>query len=159
PACANKTYGPLPVVPNQHTGSARGRGGPGGREATSARSLRMIKSFVVLVLALAVGAWGYLFHEFIGGGRVSLVKYKFGISVSPVVMVGRDGWLFAPGSPGDIDDYRGVARPDKKQLGRLREVLTQRNDFVRSLGGRFVYVIGPMGETLYNEFLPPQYRQ
>jgi hypothetical protein len=142
--------------------AARRLRGFAGAAATSLVCLVMNKSLawgVVLVLALAVGAWVYLFHDFIEGDRVSWVKYKFGISVSPVVMVGRDGWLFAPGSPGDIDDYRGVARPDKKQLGRLREVLTQRNDFVRSLGGRFVYVIGPMGETLYNEFLPPQYRQ
>src|SRR5262249_52669692 len=112
------------------------------------------------MVPLAVGVWAFLFHDFLEGDREAWVKYKFGISVSPVTMVGPDGWLFAPpGGADGIDEYRGVAKPDKKQLGRLREVLTQRNDFVRSLGGRFEFVIGPMGETLYNEYLPPQYRQ
>lgn len=114
---------------------------------------------MVLASALAVGAWVHLFCDFTEGDRTNWVKYKLGISVSPIVIVGRDGWLFGSGGQSEMDDYRGVAKVGKKEIGRLRDVLTQRNDFVRSLGGRFVDVICPIGETVYNEFLPPEYQQ
>src|SRR5262249_44573623 len=104
------------------------------------------------MVPVLIGVWAFLFLDFIEGDRDAWVKYKFGISVSPVTMVGKDGWLFAGGGgQAEIDEYRGVAKPDKQKLVRLREVLTERNDYVRSTGARFAFVIGPRGETLYNE--------
>jgi hypothetical protein len=109
---------------------------------------------------MVIGVWASLFHDYIAGDRSAWVKYKLGISVAPQVMVGRDGWLFSgAGGQKEIDDYRGVAKLETKEISRFREVLTQRDAFVRSLGGRFVYVICPMGETLYNEFMPPKYQK
>ncbi len=113
-----------------------------------------------LLGSVALSVWAFLFHDYTAGDRAAWVKYKLGVSVAPQVLVGKDGWLFSgAGGQKEIDDYRGMAKLEPKEINRFREVLTQRHAFVKSLGGRFVYVICPMGETLYNEFMPAKYRQ
>src|SRR5262245_61442871 len=87
---------------------------------------------VVAIAVLCVLGWVYFFHDYISGERMNWVKYKLGISVSPVVMVGKDGWLFAPGSQEDIDDYRGLANPGDK-ITRFQKVQKERNEAVKSL--------------------------
>ena len=115
-------------------------------------------SGVLVAFVLITAAWIYLFHDYISGNRWGWVKYKLGTFDSASVILGKEGLLFTKGSQDDIDDYRGLANPGNK-LDRLKEVLTKRNDLVRSLGGRFLDVIPPISETTYNEFLPREYRK
>ena len=119
---------------------------------------RHLLSGLIGAVVLAIFAWAYLFHDYISGNRWAWVQYKFGTLDSPTVILGKDGWLFTKGTQDDIDDYQGLANPGNK-VSRLRDVLTQRKDIVRSLGGRFLYVIAPISETIYNEFLPKRYQQ
>lgn len=120
--------------------------------------MRRLLSGLIVALLLGVLAWVYLFHDYISGNRWAWVRYRLGTLDSPTVILGKDGWLFTKGSQDDIDDYRGLANPGNK-VSRLRDVLAERNDVVRSLGGRFLYVIAPISETIYNEFLPVRYQQ
>ena len=113
---------------------------------------------MVVLAVLILGVWAYLFHGYISGSRWAWVKYKWGTLDSPSVILGKDGWLFTRGGPDDIDDYRGLATRGNRVI-RLREVLTKRNEAVRSLGGRFLDVIPPISETVYNELLPRDYQK
>lgn len=119
---------------------------------------RRLLSGLIAALLLGVLAWVYLFHDYISGNRWAWVRYRLRTLDSPTVILGKDGWLFTKGSQDDVDDYRGLANPGNK-VSRLRDVLTERKDVVRSLGGRFLYVIAPISETIYNEFLPESYQQ
>jgi alginate O-acetyltransferase complex protein AlgJ len=115
-------------------------------------------SGVVVAVALITMAWIYLFHDYISGNRWGWMKYKLGTFDSATVILGKKGLLFTKGSQDDIDDYRGLANPGNK-VDRFRELFTKRNDVVRSLGGRFLYIIPPISETIYNEFLPRGYQK
>jgi len=95
---------------------------------------------VVVIVAVIIGIWAYLFHGYISGSRWAWVKYKWGTLDSPSVILAKDGWLFTRGGPDDIDDYRGLATRGNRVI-RLREVLTKRNEAVRSLGGTFLDVL------------------
>src|SRR5438874_2767111 len=113
---------------------------------------------VVVIAVLIVGVWACLFHGYISGSRWAWVKYRLGTYDSATVILGKDGWLFTRGGPDDIDDYRGLATRGNRVI-RLREVLTRRNEIVRSLGGRFLYIVPPISETIYNDLLPQDYRK
>ena len=111
---------------------------------------------VVVIVAVIIGIWAYLFHGYISGSRWAWVKYRLVTYDSPTVILGRDGWLFTRGGPDEIDDYRGLATRGNRVI-RFREVLTKRNEIVQSLGGRFLDIVPPISETIYNEFLPRDY--
>ena len=111
-----------------------------------------------LVLALVLGAWIYVFHGYISGNRWAWVKYRFGTYDSATVILGKDGWLFTRGGSDDVADYRGLATRGNRVI-RFRELLTKRNELVRSLGGRFLYIAPPISETIYNELLPQDYQK
>ena len=113
---------------------------------------------VVVACALISVAWVYLFHDYIAGNRWTWAQFKLGILDTGTVILGKEGWLFSGGSQDDIDDYRGLANPGNK-VARFKESQMKSNDVVRSLGGRYLYVICPVSETLYNELLPEEYQK
>lgn len=119
---------------------------------------KRLVSGVLVAIVLIAAAWIYLFHDYISGNRWGWVKYKLGTFDSASVILGKKGLLFTKGSQDDIDDYRGLANPGNK-VDRFRELFTKRNDLVRLLGGRFLYIIPPISETTYNEFLPREYQK
>ena len=121
--------------------------------------MKKFASVVVVVLVLVGAGWFYLFHGYSAGKRWVWVQYKLGrASSASGVMVGKDGSLYTTGSQDDRDDYRGQANPGDK-LDRLKATLTKRNDIVKSMGGRFLDVIPPISETIYNDYLPAAYRK
>ena len=94
-----------------------------------------------MVLAvLILGVWAYLFHGYISGSRWAWVKYKLGTLDSPFGDSREARLVVYKGWPDDIDDYRGLATRGNRVI-RLREVLTKRNEAVRSLGGTFLDVL------------------
>jgi len=112
----------------------------------------------VVLAVLILGVWAYLFHGYISGSRWAWVKYKLGTLDSPFGDSREARLVVYKGWPDDIDDYRGLATRGNRVI-RLREVLTKRNEAVRSLGGRFLDVIPPISETVYNELLPRDYQK
>ena len=113
---------------------------------------------VVVAFALITMSFAYLFHDYISGNRWSWLKGKVATLASTTVIFGKEGDPFSDARHADIDDSRGLANPGNK-VARLKETLTKRNEIVRSLGGRFLYVICPISETVYNELLPPEHRK
>jgi hypothetical protein len=114
---------------------------------------------LVVGLVLITGTWSYLFHDYISGNRWIWVKYKLGTLKSGHIFQGKEGFLFSmEGGQADLDDYRGLANPGNK-VDRLKDTLIKRNEIVRLLGGRLLYLIAPIGENVYNELLPRQYQK
>ncbi len=89
----------------------------------------------------------------------SLVKlFGFGVSPTPTVLVGRDGWLFFTGSR-TVEDVRGLVPFSAGELVRWREMLEQRSRLLAERGSHYVYVIVPNKEEMYPERLPAHLRQ
>jgi len=89
----------------------------------------------------------------------SRARYQlFGVSPSPRVVAGRDGWLFLA-SIGILEAQRGLRALDETRLERWRTALESRRAFCESLGAQYVFAIAPEKSTLYPEFLPAGYER
>jgi hypothetical protein len=83
---------------------------------------------------------------------LSAVKvWGLGVSSSPDVTLGRHGWLFLAGS--SVDYYRAIRPFSPEQLGRWRDMLQSRHDWLASRGIRYLVVFGPNKDSIYPEFM------
>src|SRR5512138_2314109 len=76
-----------------------------------------------------------------------------GISSSPDVTVGRDGWLYLA-AEGSVDDYRALKPYDPGELERLGDVIEQWRAFLQRRDIAFLVVVCPNKQTIYPEHLP-----
>jgi hypothetical protein len=84
----------------------------------------------------------------------SLVKlFVFGVSPTPRVLVGKDGWLFYTGGK-TIEDYRGVYPFTDEELERWQRMLEARERFLAQRGIAYVFAIVPNKEEIYREYMP-----
>ncbi len=74
-------------------------------------------------------------------------------SPSPVVLVGKRGWMFYTGED-SAATWRGLNRFSPEQLSLWQRVIERRRDRARSLGARYLLVYGPNKESIYPDFLP-----
>lgn len=70
------------------------------------------------------------------------------------VVWGRDGWLFL-GQQRAIDDYRRVDPFDDAALAAFVRTLETRRDWLSSMGCRFLFVLVPNKQTVYEEYYSP----
>ncbi len=91
----------------------------------------------------------------------SLVMLALRVSPSSQVILGKDGWLFYDGQPGErIIDlyYRGTKPFTDDELKACRSVLQEHHDWLAQRGIRFLFVVAPDKESIYSEFLPNIHR-
>ena len=84
-----------------------------------------------------------------------LIKLRLlGVSPSPKVVLGKDGWLF------DRDTVQYYAAPPlaPEALEKWRSFLEERQSFVAAKGHPFVLVFAPLPSTIYPEYLPEAIR-
>jgi alginate O-acetyltransferase complex protein AlgJ len=74
-------------------------------------------------------------------------------STLPVVILGKDGWMFFTGER-SIEGYRRVIPLSFEQLERVRLNLEEKQSALKALGIDFMLVIAPDKGTVYPEFLP-----
>ncbi|HEX5218982.1 MAG TPA: hypothetical protein VFZ59_05395 [Verrucomicrobiae bacterium] len=74
----------------------------------------------------------------------------FGVSPSPKVVLGRDGWMF------DRDTVQYYTAPPLSvdALEKWQRFFDERQRFVTAKGHRFLLVLAPLPTTIYPEFLP-----
>ena len=72
---------------------------------------------------------------------------------SPVVMVGRDGWLFFSGDHA-IGECARTEVFSQQELENWRRLLEMRRDWLRARGGKYLFVVPPDKHTVYPEYLP-----
>jgi hypothetical protein len=99
------------------------------------------------------------------GLRARLVRWQallrlrvFGVSASPDVIVGRDGWLFYAGDGGTEDIVSAVPFTDA-ELEAWRTTLEHTRDWMRSRGIVYVFVLAPDKHEVYPELLPASIRR
>jgi hypothetical protein len=86
----------------------------------------------------------------------AIARYELGVSPTPLVIPGKDGWLFYA-VDGKTDWFRGVSRLPEARLARWKTHLEARRDWLARRGIRFLYVITPDKETIYPELVPARY--
>jgi hypothetical protein len=93
----------------------------------------------------------------------SLMKWNIlHSSISPKVVVGKDGWLFFNGDPaiGDsnpITDYRGIDPLELYELEWLRWMFDGQTRWLQENGMKFLLVVLPSKTGIYPEYLPSKY--
>jgi hypothetical protein len=77
----------------------------------------------------------------------------FGVSPSPNLVVGKQGWLFF-GDDSALAQYRGTARFEPSELERWLQVLEERRSWLASQGIEYLVVFVPNKHRIYAEFMP-----
>jgi len=109
------------------------------------------------------GAASHYFEDHFGL-RARLVRWQallrlrlFGVSASPDVIVGRDGWLFYAGD-GAAEDMASATGFTPSELEHWRRTLQHTQDWMRAHGIVYVFVLAPDKHAVYPELLPASVR-
>ena len=99
------------------------------------------------------------------GLRARLVRWQallrlrlFGVSASPDVIVGRDGWLFYAGD-GGAEDIVSAVPFTHAELEAWRTTLEHTRDWMQAHGIAYVFVLAPDKHEMYPELLPASIRR
>lgn len=80
-----------------------------------------------------------------------------GVSPSPNVILGKDGWLFYSQFP--VGEDREAIRPlTAAELENWRQLLQARSDDLAKQGVKYLLVIAPDKQTIYPDYLPGRVR-
>jgi hypothetical protein len=111
------------------------------------------------VLATFPGRFKDYFNDHFGF-RNTLIRWQaimkvkwLGVSSSPLVILGKDGWLFYADEY-SVDGHRAVPLFTEKQLARWQERLEARRDWLARQGIHYLFAIAPSKQTIYPEYLP-----
>lgn len=126
---------------------------------------RQLASFPAVRLNLkSLATFPQRFNQYFNdnfGMRSTLIRWQavakvkwLGVSTSPKVIVGKDGWLFDDGDDEGIASYRSGRPFTHEQLARWRQVLTARRDWLAQRGIPYIFVVVPEKQTIYPEYLP-----
>lgn len=77
-------------------------------------------------------------------------------STTDQVVTGKDGWLYFGGT---IDDYTGRNLLSDRELYDIAHNLALLRDYVEQNGSRFLLVIAPNKNTLYDDSMPYYYKR
>lgn len=94
------------------------------------------------------------------GFRPSLIRWDatwkvkwLGVSTTPNVLVGKDGWLFYSGKD-SLEAYRSLPPFTPEQLALWQSALEARRDWLKRRGAAYVFVVVPEKESVYPEYMP-----
>lgn len=76
---------------------------------------------------------------------------------SPVI-IGRDGWLFYS-AENLVDDYRCTRPFTAAELDYWKKLLTDRRDWLRKRGIRYIVTVAPNSQTINSEFMPRSFNR
>ena len=93
----------------------------------------------------------------------NLISFKlFNRSSVPMVLVGKEGWLFMSRETprrDEVDYYRSVSPFSREELKQWCRTLNQRHQWLKNLGIHYLLVIVPNKSTIYPEFMPDYTRK
>ena len=99
------------------------------------------------------------------GLRARLVRWQallrlrvLGVSASPDVIVGRDGWMFYAGD-GAAKDIASAVPFTRDELEAWRTMLEHTQDWMEARGIAYVFVLAPDKHEVYPELLPSSVRR
>jgi len=115
-------------------------------------------------LVSVAGRFGLWFDDHFGF-RSTLVRWYgetrllwLGVSPTPAVIKGRDGWFFY-GEDGSIDDYARVDPLTPEALHNWRAAVTRARDWLHVRRIAYVFFVAPDKYVIYPEPMPPSIRR
>ncbi len=94
------------------------------------------------------------------GFRETLIRWYnylqvkgLGVTTSPWVVVGTDGWLFQGGDP-HLREMRNAWAYGPGQLAHWARVLSAKHRWLSERGIAYLFVIAPNKHTVYDDYLP-----
>ena len=85
----------------------------------------------------------------------ALLKGKvFGESSEDLAIVGKDGWLYLKVS---LADYQGTNLASERRIHNVAKTIYLMQEYVESLGKKFVFTCAPNKNSLYPEYMPYYY--
>ncbi len=116
----------------------------------------------------AVGRFGNRFGHWFEdhfGFRGRLIRWYgisryfwLGVSPSPTVVIGKDGWLFYM-EDGGLDDYTNEQPMTETELGQWRKMIVRANDWCRARGITYLFTVPPDKYTIYPQYFPATIKQ
>jgi hypothetical protein len=82
----------------------------------------------------------------------------FNRSPNPLVLIGKDDWLFYAEDK-SVEDFKGQQKISDADLKVWAERLTQRHDWLAARGIPYYFVIAPNKQSIYPEKMPAYLRQ
>lgn len=99
------------------------------------------------------------------GFRSNIVRWHnyvlakvFGVSPTPMVVIGSNNWYFFD-ADGAISDYIGRVHYSEVQLERFQKVLQDRKEWLESLGAQYLFLPVPNKVNVYGDELPLRIRR
>ena len=90
--------------------------------------------------------------------RARLMWFVFGVSPTPVLLRGRDGWVFMTSSH-SLEVYRGMKPLSEVELAEWCLKLEERQAVLEAMGVKYLFAIAPNKNQVYADYLPPQLAQ
>lgn len=85
--------------------------------------------------------------------RYALASFAIGVSPSPTVIKGRDGWLYYADDSA-LDDYISATPLSQEELDAWRDSIVHTRDALRAKGIAYVFTIAPDKHVIYPEHMP-----
>ena len=86
----------------------------------------------------------------------SWAQYQFGVSSTPLAVIGKKGWLYYAGDS-SMEAYQGLTSLSTSVLEAWRIQLEARENLMLSRGGHFLFVVAPNKQTTYSDEVPDRY--
>lgn len=136
---------------------------PEGNDMRERAQLPELRLNVQFLSALPIKLEAYVKDHF--GFRGPLIRglslarvFGLGVSASPNVILGKDGWLyFSHECMGS--DYHEVRPFTQDELARWARVLIHRHEWLAQRNCRYLLFLTPDKQTIYPEHFPAQYRR
>jgi hypothetical protein len=84
------------------------------------------------------------------------VKYQMGVSATPLVVIGKNNWVYYTGDS-LMETYQGSVQLSETLLKAWRDELQARQDWMERRGGHYLFVITPSKQSTYPEAVPSRY--
>jgi len=114
------------------------------------RNILKISLFILLVSLIVAAA--FTGDRVIRSAQLVVLKSMKTMGNKPVIM-GRDGWMFYTGDRA-MEQYLGLRPFSQDQLREFAMILNGRKEYLEKRNIRYLFVVAPSKESIYQEFLP-----
>ena len=91
--------------------------------------------------------------------KIGSFLFKKGISISPEVIIAKNGWLFLRKNSDVLDKYLGVVQLSDDEIKDWINKYIERKKLIHQIGAQLFFVIIPNKHTIYPEYLPDYFHK
>lgn len=86
------------------------------------------------------------------------INKRFGMSGVPLVLEGRDGWLYFIGER-LLDDLKGKLNFSPRETLQFQHILEAKEKWLNQRKIAYIFMVAPNKQSIYPEYLPQHYQQ